>query len=246
MHLKRDDDFHITPIAESAITIRYGPDMDIAANKTLLALQSSFRNNPFIGFIDTSITFNSLTVFFQPRQLIAEGQLKPLAFAIQAITDIVQQFKSASPQQPDLHSTHHLIPVCYDERLAPDLAAVATYHKTSPEAIITAHTSQDWYVFMVGFQPGFTYMGVLPPSLAMPRKPTPAVRVEPGAVGIAGKQTGIYPHASPGGWQLIGRTPLKVFNPAEASPCLLKAGDTVRFSPIDFSTFQYLNQHANT
>ena len=104
------------------------------------------------------------------------------------------------------------VPVCYGGELGPDLAAVAAFANMSPQDVITIHASATYRVFMLGFMPGFAYMGVLDPRIAMPRRSTPRVRVPCGAVGIAGSQTGIYPAETPGGWQLIGRTPLKPFD----------------------------------
>jgi len=237
--------FHIYPIAESAITIECGKEIAVSNHRRLLQLQKQLQIQAFSGFTDTSITYNTLTVFFDPRRLITNGQHSPLAFVLKELQTLVRGFG----HQPDTQippGKHHLIPVCYDPALAPDLLTVAAYHKTSPDAIIEAHTGQDWYVFMIGFNPGFPYMGVLPPTLAMPRKSTPAAKVAAGSVGIAGTQTGIYPNDSPGGWQIIGRTPLKIFSPEDPSPVLFSAGDTVRFTPIDSDTFSYLNQYANS
>ncbi|WP_290798433.1 5-oxoprolinase subunit PxpB [Flavihumibacter sp. UBA7668] len=241
--MANDDHFHIYPIAESAITIEYGKEIAIEANQVLLRLQQRFHTSPFSGFIDTSITYNSLSVFFDPRQLFSEGQPSPLAFVLNRIKQNLKDFSQIA-QEP-FKGTHHLVPVCYEGPLAPDLDAVAGFHKTDPDSIVHAHCAQDWYVFMIGFNPGFSYMGILPDTLAMPRKSSPALQVPAGSVGIAGKQTGIYPNSSPAGWQIIGRTPLLVFNTKESEPCLFKAGDTVRFTRIDLETFQYLNQHAN-
>ena len=139
----------------------------------------------------------------------------------------------------------HLLPVCYDVSLAPDLEAVALHTNLSPTELIGLHSSQVYTVFMVGFSPGFPYLGILPPELETPRKANPALKVPPGSVAIAARQTGIYPTATSGGWNIIGRTPVKVFDPSHPADCLLKTGDTVRFSPIDTATFAYLNQYEN-
>ncbi|KYP15773.1 5-oxoprolinase subunit PxpB [Flavihumibacter sp. CACIAM 22H1] len=242
--MANEESFHIYPIAESAITIEYGKEPAIAANQVLLRFQQSFHSVPFTGFTDTSITYNSLTVFFDPGHIFAKGQPSPLAFVTDLIRKRIRSFSGSDLQTP-IPGNHHLIPVCYEAAMAPDLPAVAAFHQTSSDAIIQAHCAEDWYVFMIGFNPGFSYMGILPDTLAMPRKQRPALQVAAGSVGIAGKQTGIYPNTSPGGWQIIGRTPLLVFDLREAEPCLFKAGDTVRFTRIDLATFQYLNQHAS-
>lgn len=241
----QEDPFHIYPIAESAITIEYGKEIAVSANQQLLKLQQHLHKHPFPGFTDTSITYNTLTVFFDPRSLFSQGQQSPLAFVLEQLEGLLT-YHTNQPNNSPVGGQHHLIPVCYDSVMAPDLDALARFHQTDPETIITAHCAQNWYVFMIGFNPGFSYMGILPETLAMPRKSSPAQKVAGGSVGIAGRQTGIYPNDSPGGWQIIGRTPQKVFSAEEETPCLLQAGDTVRFTRIDLETFRYLNQYANT
>ena len=124
------------------------------------------------------------------------------------------------------------IPVVYGGEYGPDLAWVASYHKATPENIIRRHTQTGYRVYMIGFIPGFPYMGELPENLETPRKKTPRTAVPRGSVGLAQKQTGIYPAQSPGGWQIIGRTPLKLFDPLKNPPSLLEMGDRVRFFRI--------------
>jgi inhibitor of KinA len=135
------------------------------------------------------------------------------------------------------------IPVCYDEDLGPDLPAVAAFAGLGPADVIRLHAGATYRVFMLGFVPGFAYMGIVDDRIAIPRHATPRVRVPAGSVGIAGVQTGIYPAETPGGWQLIGRTPLAPFDPDRPEPFLLKAGDAVRFRPIDRDEFERL-RHA--
>jgi inhibitor of KinA len=129
------------------------------------------------------------------------------------------------------------IPVCYEDEMAPDLNSLANRLKLKPETLIGLHTSQNYLVHFVGFLPGFLYLSGLPNSLEYPRKKEPRASVAPGSVGIGGKQTGIYPMASPGGWHLIGRTPYPLFNPKKKKPCFAKAGDSVQFLPISKSEF---------
>ena len=114
----------------------------------------------------------------------------------------------------------------------PDLPWVSRYHQISPEAVVRLHTKTTYHVYMIGFIPGFPYMGELPKNLETPRKKTPRTAVPRGSVGLAQQQTGIYPAQSPGGWQIIGRTPLQLFNPLKNPPTLLQMGDQVRFYPI--------------
>lgn len=129
------------------------------------------------------------------------------------------------------------IPVCYGGELGPDLPEVAAAHGLSEEEVVEIHASADYLVYMLGFAPGFAYLGGLPKRIATPRRRTPRLSIPAGTVGIAGDQTGVYPIATPGGWQLIGRTPDPLFLPDAMPPALLRAGDIVRFRPISRAEF---------
>jgi len=135
------------------------------------------------------------------------------------------------------------IPVCYDPEFAPDAADIARANAINPADIPALHSAAEYTVLFLGFSPGFGYLAGLPDILAMPRLDTPRPRVAPGSVGIAGNQTGIYPQATPGGWRLIGRTPLVMFDPARPEPALLAIGDRVRFHPISRAQFDELLHH---
>jgi len=132
------------------------------------------------------------------------------------------------------------IPVCYGEELGPDLAEVAKLHEITPDAVIQLHVSAIYRVYFLGFAPGFAYLGELPEALTTPRLATPRKSVPAGSVGIAGSQTGVYPIATPGGWRLLGRTPLAMFQPNRANMSLLLTGDRVRFTPISREQFAKL------
>jgi inhibitor of KinA len=125
------------------------------------------------------------------------------------------------------------IPVCYGGEFGPDLPAVAVFAGLAEHEVVQLHAAATYRVFMLGFVPGFAYLGMVDPRLSMPRRATPRVRVPAGSVGVAGIQTGVYPAETPGGWQLIGRTPVKPFDPTSMEPFLMKAGDAVEFYPID-------------
>ena len=138
------------------------------------------------------------------------------------------------------------IPVCYDRRCAPDLDELAQLHALSPGEVASAHSAVLYSVGYVGFTPGFAYLHGLPARLASPRLSTPRPRVPAGSVGIAGTQTGIYPSATPGGWRLIGRTPVRMFDAARSPPARLAMGDTVRFAPITFEQFEEMSNAEGT
>jgi KipI family sensor histidine kinase inhibitor len=129
------------------------------------------------------------------------------------------------------------VPVCYEGPHAPDLQAVAEWSGCSGSDVIARHSAPLYRVFMIGFLPGFAYLGSVDPTIAAPRRETPRLHVVAGSVGIAGLQTGIYPAESPGGWQIIGRTPLVMFDATREPPVLMQAGDYVRFAPIDIAEF---------
>ncbi|HTZ75528.1 MAG TPA: 5-oxoprolinase subunit PxpB [Candidatus Aquilonibacter sp.] len=129
------------------------------------------------------------------------------------------------------------IPACYDGEFAPDLAEVAQLRSLTPSRVIELHSSAVYTVYFLGFVPGFAYLGEVPAELATPRRASPRAKVPPGSIGIADSQTGIYPFATPGGWQLIGRTPLTLFQPWRDSMSMLNVGDRVRFAPISSSEF---------
>lgn len=137
-----------------------------------------------------------------------------------------------------------IIPVCYDTALGNDLVAMAAFHKITVESLVQIHLQNIYYVYMLGFLPGFAYMGEVDTRIATPRKPSP-VPTRAGAVGIAGKQTGIYPLNSPGGWNIVGYTPLKMFDIQLAAPSFLQPGQLVKFSPIDLGSYQLMIENSD-
>jgi inhibitor of KinA len=161
---------------------------------------------------------------------------------VKAVTE--KLLGDAPPLFDDTEEAIVTIPVCYAPGFGPDLSLVAEANQLSTAEVINIHLSRIYRVYLLGFLPGFCYLGELEPTIAMPRKPQP-VPVAGGAIGIAGRQTGIYPMASPGGWQIIGRTPLKVFDANRDELTLLKAGDKVRFSAIDVNEFDEIQRTLN-
>jgi inhibitor of KinA len=138
------------------------------------------------------------------------------------------------------------IPVCYGGAFGPDLDFVAGHNKLSVQEVIDIHTSRPYQVYMLGFTPGFPYLGGMSERIAAPRLAQPRVAIPAGSVGIAGSQTGIYPIESPGGWQLIGRTPLRLFDPGSATPFLFAAGNYLRFTAIDADAFLEIRQQVES
>jgi inhibitor of KinA len=153
---------------------------------------------------------------------------------------LTERLEQPAPQDP-VNERILNIPVCYEEEFAMDLQQLAITKNISVDEVIQIHTTRQYKVYMLGFLPGFPYMGEVDEKISMPRKPQP-VNIEAGSVGIAGKQTGIYPLNSPGGWQIIGRTPLRIFDSAGEEPTLLRAGDTVQFYSITKNEFELINK----
>jgi inhibitor of KinA len=213
-------------IHDQAITIEFAAEINEATNMQVIALQHAIESNPFKGFIECVPAYGSLTVYFneQVSATTVRSWLSDLSAQV-SNTSLATEGKQIS------------IPVCYDPSLGIDLPWVSSHLNLSLEEIISLHTSVVYRVYMIGFIPGFPYMGTLPEQLAVPRKQTPSMKIPAGSVAIAGKQTGIYPAEVPGGWQVIGRTPLRMFDPTK-SPCsFLNAGDIVQFKPITLETF---------
>ena len=213
-------------IHDQAITIEFATAISDATNMQVIAMQHAIESNPIKGFVEAVPAYGSMTVYFNDQVSTAtvRGWLCDLSAQV-SNTLLATKGKQIS------------IPVCYDPSLGIDLPWVAAHLSLSMESIIELHTSIAYRVYMIGFIPGFPYMGTLPTALEVPRKLTPSMKIPAGSVAIAGKQTGIYPAEVPGGWQVIGRTPLKMFDPSTTPCSFLNAGDIVQFKPITLEAF---------
>jgi inhibitor of KinA len=215
-------------IHDRAITIEFAQEINEATNMQVIALQHAIESNPFKGFIECVPAYGSLTVYFSEN--VSANAVRVLLSELGA-----QVSETINPSSTPGRKIS--IPVCYDPSLGIDLPWVSSHLNLSVDEIISLHTSVAYRIYMIGFIPGFPYMGTLPKQLEVPRKQTPSLKIPMGSVAIAGKQTGIYPAEVPGGWQVIGRTPLKMFDPS-TSPCsFLNAGDLVQFNPITLNAF---------
>lgn len=224
-------------LSENAVVIYFGENVDESMLLHILAFNKALYEKPFVGFLETVPAFISLTVYFDPLLVIEADSLK----GVRAYKRVIHELEKISltlvidQTLADQELVH--IPVCYDEIYAPDLAYVAQYNQLSIDEVIHIHCSATYTVFMIGFMPGFPYLGGMSAKIAAPRKGVPRSNIPAGSVGIGGEQTGIYPLNSPGGWQLIGRTPIQLFNVEQTEPSLLKAGQSVKFYPIDKDKF---------
>jgi KipI family sensor histidine kinase inhibitor len=222
----------VEALGDRALLIILGKGIDPAVNDRVHRLAALLRDRKLPGVQDLVPAYATLAVHYDPAAW-SGGKVPPH----EALTrEIIRLWKSARratfppPRQVE-------IPVCYGGAFGPDLAEVASLCALSEEEVIARHAAVSYRVYMIGFSPGFAYLGGLDATIAAPRRATPRLKVPAGSVGIAGMQTGIYPLATPGGWQIIGQTPKPLFLPAQESPCLLNPGDRLRFVPIDAETF---------
>jgi KipI family sensor histidine kinase inhibitor len=209
----------IRDAGDSALLIEWDEAIDPEINARAIAMAAAIREAAVSGVRDVVSTYRSVAVFFNPL-MVEPDRLRSVLAGLRA-----------EPEQI-AHGKRIEIPVAYGGEAGPDLATVAEWAKLSAEAVIERHAHADYRVFMLGFLPGFAYLGSVDTAIAAPRRRTPRVRVPAGSVGIAGRNTGIYPRESPGGWQLIGRSAVKVFDVTRAHPSLFAPGDVVRFRPV--------------
>jgi KipI family sensor histidine kinase inhibitor len=218
------------PLADDALLLRFGEVIDAQHNARALETSRRLREQTPGWLRDAVPAYASLAVFFDCSRI---DDADPHAFVATALRAILQQPETTGVATPRVVD----IPVCYDLEMAPDLLEAANELGIGPDELIHRHSSASYTVAMIGFAPGFPYLLGLPDSLALPRLATPRTRVPAGSVAIGGNQTGIYPRESPGGWRLLGRTPLVLFDAASTSPALLAPGDRVRFQRIGTADF---------
>lgn len=221
-------------VGDHALTFSFGDRMDTIVNEYILQLFHRYNNFPWPGIKDcipayTTITFVYDALYFLNRKIDPIDTIQSLVGELLIPNAFTHKKKTNNIIR---------IPVCYDTSCAPDLGSLAAIKEITASELIQLHSSVTYRVFMNGFLPGFAYMGKVDEKINAPRLTSPRQKVPAGSVGIAGDQTGIYPMESPGGWQLIGRTPLSLFNTNAVKPCLLEPGDQVQFYPISWNEFQ--------
>jgi inhibitor of KinA len=230
-------DYRIFPLGGGALTIDFGNSITFELNERVRASAEILNRNQFPGFIEMVPAYSSLTVFYSVIKVKKAFPNFETAFA--AVENLIEEIIKREDLFACKSNTRLFkIPVCYEAEFALDTAFIAEHNNLTPQQIIEIHTSRIYRVFMIGFLPGFPYLGELDEKIAAPRKQEPRLRVPQGSVGIAGLQTGIYSLESPGGWQIIGRTPLSLFDPQnKENPVLLQTGDSIQFYAIDKETF---------
>ncbi len=216
----------IFPLGDRALVIEVGSVISPEVHATVTALGQRLRDSE-LSYLEAVPAFTTLTVHYDPRDY-AGGSEAPFVKLRSLIEAEFSELESVPAVTPRLVE----IPVVYGGAAGPDLDFVASHTGLAREEIVALHSGTDYLVYMIGFAPGFPYLGGLDPRLVTPRRSDPRSRVPAGSVGIGGAQTGVYPLETPGGWQLIGRTDLRLFDPGRETPALLRAGDRVRFIPV--------------
>ena len=217
-------------VSENSVTVSFGNQISIDLNRRVLDLEEFLKRNPFPGLIEIVPAYSSLTVFYDLLSVKKNSPQTPSAFSYvkNYLNDALEFSGRKSNRSP------REIEILFDcrEEYALDLEKISELKGISKTEIIEIFTSQIYRVFMLGFLPGFAYMGEVDDRISVPRKGTPRLKVPKGSVGIAGNQTGIYPLESPGGWQIIGKTDTEMFTPNDENPAFFRAGDLVKFIAI--------------
>lgn len=231
----------VTPLGDSTALIRVAENFDNEPERALeqvLTAQRRLTAAKIPGIIELAPAYTTVALFYDPAAVMAAGAPVENVFGWldQRIRDAFSKSEETSAQP--IHSSVIEIPVCYDKEFAFDLDEVARRANLSLDEVIAVHSGAEYRVHCIGFTGGFPFLGGLPSELTTPRRESPRKEIPVGSVGIGGKQTGIYPIKSPGGWNIIGRTPLRLFDPAKNPPALLRVGDGVRFRAISRDEFE--------
>ncbi|HET7672651.1 MAG TPA: 5-oxoprolinase subunit PxpB [Burkholderiales bacterium] len=222
------------PLGDCAVYVEFSKTLDLEVNSAVQRLATMVHGRALPWIRDVVPALGGLAIHFDPDDPSVHGD------ALSASLNLVSEcLKEGLPKAGDVLRTIE-VPVCYEAEFAPDLAEVAALSKLTVDEAVALHAAGDFRVLMIGFAPGHAYMGGLDPKLAVPRRSSPRAIVAAGSVAIANDQTVIYPYAISGGWSIIGRTPLAVFDAERQEPSLFAAGDRVRFKPITRAEFQKL------
>ncbi len=208
-------------MGDRSLIVEVGDEIRLEVNQRVRGLFLALRDNPFEGVVETIPCYRSVLLVFDPLRT----NLSLIRDRVQQLLDTLDLSEIPQPRTVE-------VPVVYGGQYGPDLEWVARYHGIDPDKVIQLHTEHTYHVYMIGFMPGYPYMGELPEALVTPRRETPRTVVPRGSVGLAQNQTGIYSTQSPGGWQIIGRTPLRLFDSTKWPPGVLEMGDQVRFFAI--------------
>ncbi|KQB98601.1 5-oxoprolinase subunit PxpB [Pedobacter sp. Hv1] len=237
--LQDDPRFQCYFLSEEAITIQFGTEIKADTFEQITAFNQLLKATAFNGFVDSVLAYTTLTVYYNPL-LVWNGDL-PGMNCFEKVANFLKQLYQKVEGTHSIKADQIIIPVVYGGQYGPDLEEIAKHNKLSTQEVIYLHTQAIYTVYLIGFVPGFAYLGGMDQRLYTPRKETPRNEVPSGAVGIAGNQTGIYPLNTPGGWQILGQTPLALFAIDREQPSLLKTGDEVIFKAIGINEFEQLS-----
>ncbi|MCY2973652.1 MAG: 5-oxoprolinase subunit PxpB [Planctomycetota bacterium] len=237
-----DAPFSVETLGDQAMLVRFASESTRKCFDRIRYFEQAVKRLSISGVIELVPAYTSLAVYYNPL-VIAEFELRQRLLKITLTESITGDAVGADSETIEASSSREIIvPVCYDREFGEDLAYVAQVHGLTIEEVVAIHTSACYFVHMIGFLPGFPYLGGLSHRIATPRKESPRTFIAAGSVGIAGTQTGVYPIDSPGGWQIIGRSPWQFFDPSAATPCRIQAGDTVKFNAITRNEFGIIHK----
>lgn len=229
-------DFSITPLGDAALMVEFqATGLSEKANEYVHSAYHLLSKQTVPGMIALVPAYTTLTLHYEPSYINSD-------FPYQHIKIFIQELLRKGLKTDNRHGNCFLIPVCYEPPFSLDLTEVAQVNHLAEEEVIHFHTKQIYRVSFLGFSPGFPFLSGLPKSIATPRKENPRTLVKAGSVGIAGEQTGIYPTDSPGGWQIIGQTPIRIYYSEKKEPTLFSPGDTIRFYPITAKQYYQLEE----
>lgn len=220
------------PLGDTGVQILFGSEISEETNHQIRIFADYLKRNPVEGVIEWVPAYTTLTIFYRPDKLAYKDMC-------QKLEEIQEQLQK---EEVKSNSTVYEIPVLYGGEVGPDLSEVASYNGLTKDEVVSIHSAKPYLIYMMGFVPGFPYLGGMPGQIATPRRENPRAKIEAGSVGIAGEQTGVYPLETPGGWQIIGRTPVKLYDPDREEPILLAAGTYIRFVPLNKKEYEEIEE----
>ncbi|WP_304153519.1 5-oxoprolinase subunit PxpB [Megamonas hypermegale] len=232
-------DYEIKPLGETSVIVKFGNAISPAIHNKIQRLADYLEKYPFTGMVEYVMSYTSLVVYYNPFTVKKAAENKDKS-VLQLVTDYLDGCMEKTQAADEKKANVVEIPVCYGGKYGPDIEFVAEYNHLSVDEVIQIHTAPEYLVYMIGFCPGFPYLGGMDERIATPRRDMPRLEIPARSIGIAGQQTGGYPISTPGGWQIIGRTALEMFNPHDdENPSLLHSGDLVKFYAV--SEAEYLS-----